>query len=107
MYFVAYLHQEGLAPGTVKSYLSAVRHSQICLGFGDPGIGVMPRLEYVIKGSKRLAGSVSSRTRLPITPHILRQCVDGLSRQPQCVDAVGSFVYVLLRVLASRRGGGP
>ena len=73
MYFVAYLHQEGLAPGTVKSYLSAVRHSQICLGFGDPGIGVMPRLEYVIKGSKRLAGSVSSRTRLPITPHILRQ----------------------------------
>ena len=24
MYFVAYLHQEGLAPGTVKSYLSAV-----------------------------------------------------------------------------------
>ena len=73
MCFVAYLHKDGLAPGTVKSYLSAIRHAQISLGFGDPGIGDMPKLEYVIKGVKRLAGSVSSRTRLPITPHILRQ----------------------------------
>ena len=73
MYFVAYLHQDGLAPGTVKSYLSAVRHSQISLGFGDPRVGDMPRLEYVIKGLKRRTGSASSRTRLPITPLILRR----------------------------------
>ena len=79
MYFVAYLHQDGLAPGTVKSYLSAVHHSHISLGFGDPCVGDMPRLEYVITGLKRLAGSISLRTPLPITSHILHQLKHGES----------------------------
>ena len=72
-YFVAYLHREGIAPGTVKSYLAALRHSQIALGLGDPHMGGMVQLEYVIKGLKRVSGPQASRTRLPITPTILRK----------------------------------
>lgn len=69
--FVAHLHKGGLAPGTVKSYLAAVRYVQIAQGFGDPRMGDMPQLEYVVKGMKRTAPPRSGRTRLPITPEIL------------------------------------
>ena len=48
--FVAFLYKEGLSVSTVKLYLAAVRHAQIALGFGDPRIASMPKLEYVIKG---------------------------------------------------------
>ena len=48
--FVAMLYTQGLASGTVKSYLAAVRHAQIAIGQGDPQIGAMPQLEYVLKG---------------------------------------------------------
>ena len=70
-YFVAFLFKEGLAPSSVKSYLSAVRHTQIALGLGDPHLSAMPKLEYFIKGLWRLSPG-QSRSRLPITPAILR-----------------------------------
>jgi len=35
MLFVAHLHSEGLAPGTIKSYLAGVRHDQIGAGLGN------------------------------------------------------------------------
>ena len=70
-YFVAFLYKEGLAPSSVKIYLSAIRHTQIALGMGDPRLGDMPQLEYVTKGLRRLSPG-QSRSRLPITPHILR-----------------------------------
>ena len=57
--------------GTIKSYLAAIRHTQISLGLGDPEMGGMTRLEYVVKGCKRKATNASKRTRLPITPVIL------------------------------------
>jgi len=66
----AYLFKEGLIGGTIKSYLVAVRHPQISLGLGDPQMGDMPRLEYVIKGIKRSTAH-PTRKRLPITPDIL------------------------------------
>ena len=71
MAFVAFLHREGLSGSTVKNYLAAIRHSQISLGWGDPNVGGMPRLDYVVKGLKRLA-STNQRPRLPITPEILQ-----------------------------------
>ena len=70
MLFVAQLHQGGLAHGTMKSYLAAVRHAHISRGLGDPGLSAMPQLEYLLKGVKRLAPS-GTRRRLPITPEIL------------------------------------
>jgi len=71
-YFVAFLYKEGLAAGTVKSYLSAARYTQIALGFGDPNIASMPQLEYVVKGLKKRTSMGQRRERLPITPDILQ-----------------------------------
>ena len=36
--FITRLHLDGLAPGTMKSYLAAVRYEQIRRGLGDPEI---------------------------------------------------------------------
>ena len=80
--FVAMLYTQGLASGTVKSYLAAVRHAQIAIGQGDPQIGAMPQLEYVLKGLKRRTSGRQQRTRLPITPAILRQLKEVWSRMP-------------------------
>lgn len=64
--FVGYLYMEGLAPGTIKSYLAAVWYDQVARGFGNPNIGGMPQLEYVVRGLKRLT-PMRTRKRLPIT----------------------------------------
>ena len=69
-HFVAFLYKEGLKAGTVKSYLAAVRYAQIALGLGNPHMENMARLEYVVRGVKRLA-SGPTRTRLPITLPLL------------------------------------
>lgn len=69
--FRSLLHKEGLSPGTVKNYFSAVHHILISLGLGDPRVGEMPQLENVIKEIKRRAKG-GMCTRLPITPeHLL------------------------------------
>ena len=72
MYFVALLYRDSLSSGTIKSYLAAVRHSQIALDLGDPHLGDMPQLEYASKGVK-MTMYRSARPRLPITPSILRR----------------------------------
>lgn len=70
--FVAQLFKDGLAGSTIKSYLAAVRYSQIALGLGNPHIPSMTQLEYVLKGAQKSARS-KSRPRLPITPSILEK----------------------------------
>ena len=73
--FASFLAEEGLKLQTIKCYLSALRHAQIANGFPDPRIGVdHPRLECILRGIKRSQASApsQSRTRLPITPEILR-----------------------------------
>lgn len=68
---MAFLFEQKLSAATVENYLAAVRHAQIALSLGDPKIGSMPQLEYVIKGLKRSATYSVSRTQLPITPELL------------------------------------
>lgn len=70
LFLIAYLHQEKLAHGTIKSYLAAIRYGQIQCGMGNLAIHSMPQVEYVLKGAKK-ATPVSMRRRLPITPPIL------------------------------------
>ena len=53
MAFVAFLHWEGLSGSTVKNYLATIHHSQISLGRGEPNMGGMPCLDYVVNGLKR------------------------------------------------------
>ena len=85
--FVAHLYREGLAASTAKSYLAAVRHAQIALGLGDPKMAGMPQLEYVTKGLRKKTAGRHKRTRLPITPPILRQLKSVWERMPCQKDA--------------------
>ena len=74
--FVAHLAEEGLQHSSVKGYLSAIRHLQILGGMGDPFVASWPLLEYTLKGLKLQQArrkSLRSKTRLPITPIIMRQ----------------------------------
>ena len=74
--FVAQLFLDGLKAGTVKSYLTAVRHEQMSLGLGDPQTvyvrhTVVHQLKYDIKELQRKAVRGAARSRLPITPTLL------------------------------------
>ena len=68
--FVGHLFADRLSSQTVKSYLAAVRYSQISLGLGDPRVDAMPQLGYVLRGAKKLAKK-GKKPRLPISPEIL------------------------------------
>ena len=59
--FIAALYVEGLAGSSVKSYLAAIRFSQIAMGLGDPHISEWPRLSYVVRGFKKKASGSRAR----------------------------------------------
>ncbi len=72
-YFAAYLATSGLSPGTIKTYLAAVRHLQIAQNLPDPRqVAPMAKLRLVEAGAKKEYGR-PIRLRRPITPSILRQ----------------------------------
>ena len=74
--FVAHLSELGLQHSSIKGYLSAIRHLQILGGMGDPFVASWPLLEYTLRGLKlRQAKCQTTRpkSRLPITPKIMRQ----------------------------------
>ena len=75
--FISYLADSGLAYGTIKTYLAAVRYLQISMGLPEPRAAPMPKLALVERGIRRAkAGSSMSQARLPITPTILhRPCI--------------------------------
>ena len=76
-YFAAYLARNGLAPQTVKGYLSAVRNAQISMGLPDPrersALPLLKRVQAGISRVRQQAGSQPSQVRLPITVHILER----------------------------------
>ena len=72
-YFVSMLAFQGLALQTVKTYVSAVKHENVAVGF--PDVPHTPRLRQLLLGVGRLQGSLRRsvpRTRLPITVHLIR-----------------------------------
>ena len=73
--FVSYLSDEPLQFHTIKTYLSGLSFFQIKSGHGDPFRAIMPRLDYVLKGVKRVQATMGGnrRERLPITPDVLRK----------------------------------
>ena len=72
--YASFLADEGLAPQTIKSYLSALRNMQLSLGFPDPreqsALPVLKRVQAGISRCRLLKGT-PSRVRLPLTAHIL------------------------------------
>ena len=74
--FVTFLAEQGLKYSTIKTYLAGIRYLHIRSGLQEPFHGVhMPRLEYTTRGIKRFQAQsmTGGRTRLPITPPIMRQ----------------------------------
>ena len=69
--FIAFLHQEGLAGSSAKSYLAALQYTLISIGFGDLQVAEWPKLSYVIRRFKKLAAAKQT-LQFPITPFILR-----------------------------------
>ena len=70
---IASLCRDGLSSSSVKTYLAGIRFSQIALGLGDPWMGDMPQLGYVMRGFKKSASHPPAKPRLPITLAILRK----------------------------------
>lgn len=74
--FAAFLADQGLAPQTGKSYLSAVRSMQISLGLPDPreqsSLPILKRVQAGIRRARLLRGA-PPRIRLPITAPVLAQ----------------------------------
>ena len=81
--FAAFLGDEGLAPQTVKSYLAAIRNTQLSLGLPDPREhSALPVLRRVLAGIRRsrIGRGRPSRIRLPITAPLLRDIREELER---------------------------
>ena len=70
--FVAFLVLQNLSYGSIRLYLSALRHKQLLDSGIDPALGAFHRLHYVLRGCHRSLPSSVRPKRLPITPTILR-----------------------------------
>ena len=81
--FAAYLADQGLAPQTGKSYLSALRSMQISLGLPDPrdqsSLPILKRVQAGISRARVMRGS-PPRIRFPITVRILEAIQQSLAR---------------------------
>ena len=76
--------------GTIKGYLSAIRHMQIVQGLGDPFIASWPRLEYALRGVKLRqvkSRDTKQKKRLPVTMDIMDKLQDYW-RQEKGYDSI-------------------
>jgi integrase len=76
--FASYLATINLSPQTIKTYLPAVKHTHIILGFPDPASLSTSTLKLAQRGIARHHAQTDthSHTRLPVTPAILKQVKD-------------------------------
>ena len=81
--FISQLGEDGLAVSTIRLYLSAIRNLLINLGLFSVTL-YSPRVELVLRGIKRFKANrgVLDRSRLPITPSVLRKLKRVWSTNP-------------------------
>ncbi len=105
--FAAHSAGRSLTHSTTKGYLAAILHMQIAAGLPDPGMSNMPKLEGVIKGIKttRARTMTTSRTRLPITPPILRSLGAVWEAQGLSHDTIMLWAAVTLCFFGFMRSG--
>ena len=103
-HFVAFLYKEGLKAGTVKSYLVATRYAQIALNLGNPHMEDMARLEYVVRGVKRLVSAPTSYHLNPAGTTSVLMADEPIRKG--CVDIMGSGNDVFFWFPKSRGGRG-
>lgn len=105
--YVSTLADENLRHGTIKCYLSAIRHLHVAEGYGDPRVSSMARLEQVLKGIKmtqaRKPGE-KSLVRLPITPELLLKLKGSWSKE-QGHDSIMLWAAVTLCFFGFLRSG--
>ena len=95
--FISHLATVHLAPQTIKTYLAAVKHMHITLGF--PDLTTSGALKLVQKGIARhhAQSDRPSHTRLPMTPSLLGQV--KVLWQPHQYE----FDYIMLEVYVRNR----
>ena len=87
MLFITHLAVSNASHGTIKVYLSAVRHMHICRGWHKHfRKQLTPRLLLILRGIKKCQADIHSvRKRLPITIQLLGR-IRHLSKQPSYVN---------------------
>ena len=90
---VCHLLDGGVADSTLRAYasekkrcLSAVRHLQIASGLPDPALTPFARLDYVLKGTRRLGKPAPRPSHMPITPEVLYRIHQVWSRESPTFD---------------------
>jgi len=74
LYDITFLVKSGLAYGTIKTYLSAVRYLHVANDLVEPTAVPMPKMKMAASGIRKVqATSSHQKPRLPITPTILNQ----------------------------------
>jgi hypothetical protein len=90
--FVVHLSaNQHLAPGTIKTYLSAVRAQHLSAGCPDPTTG-MARLWMAMDGLKRMYGTPTRKK--PVTVRMLREAKESLD-----LDAGGDGLTIWAAIL--------
>lgn len=108
IFYVAFRAKKGIAPGAIKSELSAIVEQCVALGLGNPTIDVngayLPRLKRVVRGISRKC-SRQKRQRLPLTTDKLNELIPWLRAvvgnrvDAACIEACLDLgVYGLLRI---------
>ena len=82
--FVSQLAKEGLAPQSIKGYLSAVRNLHITAGLHEEfSKELTPKLEMVLRGIKKQAAKTRPpHVRLPITIEVMAKIKEVLQKDP-------------------------
>ena len=107
-YFIAALAREGMASATIKTYLAAVRHTQILQGYPEPReTGAFPRLRLLQSGvcRERADTGPTAPARLPITPSILRQMRPFLQTSEATYDDAMIWAAALVGFFGFFRAG--
>ena len=83
--FVAHLATANISQGTIKVYLSAIRHMHVSKGLHNQfNQQLTPRIQLILRGIKKHQASTHSpRIRLPITIQILHSIRRLLSQKPR------------------------
>ena len=109
MYFAAFLAGQGLRAQSIKTYLAAVRNLQLMMGLPDPrDTTSLPRLKLALTGIKRVqaeSGEKPSKTRLPITPPILKKIRELWDARPSRRDYVMPWAAMTLCFFGFFRSG--